>query len=82
MAFVPAVTRMVHYVSYGSPNGEYASVCRAAVITEVVGETTHEGEQPAVSLCVINPTGLFFKENCYHSADHEPGSWHEPERVG
>ena len=31
----PSVGRIVHYVSYGTPGGEYASKCRAAVITEV-----------------------------------------------
>lgn len=31
----PSVCRMVHYVSYGTPGGEYHSQCRAAVITEV-----------------------------------------------
>lgn len=31
----PSVGRAVHYTSYGTPGGEYASVCRAATITEV-----------------------------------------------
>jgi hypothetical protein len=31
----PSVGRIVHYVSYGTPGGEYASKCRAAVVTEV-----------------------------------------------
>lgn len=31
----PSVGRIAHYVSYGTPGGEYASKCRAAVITEV-----------------------------------------------
>jgi hypothetical protein len=26
---------MVHYVSYGTPKGEYTSQCRAATVTEV-----------------------------------------------
>jgi hypothetical protein len=54
MAQTPTVGRVVHYVSFGSPGGEYPSVCRAAVITEV-------GEDPAViGLAVLNPTGMFF----------------------
>jgi hypothetical protein len=32
---VPSVNRQVHYVSYGTPGGEYPSVCRSATITEV-----------------------------------------------
>ena len=35
MTTPPTVCRMVHYVSYGTPGGEYASVCRAAMVTEV-----------------------------------------------
>ncbi len=31
----PSVSRIVHYRSYGTPNGEYSAQCRAAVITEV-----------------------------------------------
>lgn len=32
---IPSVGRIVHYVSYGTPGGEYTSECRAAIITEV-----------------------------------------------
>ncbi|KAA9379707.1 hypothetical protein F5972_08635 [Microbispora cellulosiformans] len=32
---VPSVGRVVHYVSYGTPAGEFPSVCRAATIAEV-----------------------------------------------
>lgn len=31
----PSIGRIVHYVSYGTPGGEYTSQCRAAIITEV-----------------------------------------------
>lgn len=31
----PSVGRTVHYVSFGTPGGEYTSECRAAVVTEV-----------------------------------------------
>lgn len=43
----------VHYVSYGTPKGEFTSTCRAAIITEVSDDTT-------VGLAAINPTGVFF----------------------
>lgn len=72
-----AVGRVVHYVSYGTPGGEYPSVCRAAIITEVLEP------YPAVSLCVLNPTGMFFNQNVPYD-DHDPpvgGSWHWPERI-
>jgi hypothetical protein len=31
----PSVGRIVHYVSYGTPGGEYTSQCRAAVVAGV-----------------------------------------------
>lgn len=41
----PTVGRIVHYQSYGTPNGEFKSEPRAAIITGVVDEET-------VHLCV------------------------------
>lgn len=70
----PSVGRIVHYVSYGTPGGEYASQCRAAVVTEVAGEGT-------VSLAVLNPTGTFFNQNVKWDEDQAGGTWHWPERV-
>lgn len=37
---MPSAGRMVHYVSFGTPRGEYTSQCRAAVIAEVGGWVT------------------------------------------
>ena len=71
----PSVGRIVHYVSYGTPGGEYSSVCRAAIITEV-----YEGTQ-AVALCVLNPTGQFFNTTIPYDEDNRAGTWHWPERV-
>lgn len=31
----PSIGRTVHYVSFGTPGGEYTSQCRAAIVTEV-----------------------------------------------
>lgn len=77
----PAVGRVVHYVSYGTPKGEFASQCRGAQITEV-------DEDGNVGLTVFNPTGIFFHpiahENgpCRHDEDEKTGgTWHWPERV-
>lgn len=63
----PAVARLVHYVSEGSPvlpdgSQKYSSRCRAAVITEVRDmDPVPEHGIPYVGLCVANPTGLFFR---------------------
>jgi hypothetical protein len=71
----PSVGCIVHYVSYGTPKGEYTSECRAALITEVTNDT-------AVALAVLNPTGVAFNARCYLDGDTKPGgTWHWPERV-
>jgi hypothetical protein len=64
----PTVGRIVHYVSYGTPGGEYTSECRAAIITETNTSDT-------VGLCVLNPTGQFFNRTIVHDEGAEtPGS--------
>lgn len=79
----PSIGRIVHYVSYGTPGGEYTSQCRAAVITASSSpEGGTDGITPVrASLCVLNPTGLFFNEHVAYSEGHEGGTWHWPERV-
>jgi hypothetical protein len=72
----PSVGRVVHYVAYGTPGGEYPSTCRAAVVTEVADPDNPES---AVGLAVLNPTGMFFNQGVpYGTAG---GHWHWPERV-
>lgn len=82
----PSIGRIVHYVSYGTPGGEYSSQCRAAVVTEVGEVFVPDGEpRPAgtpVSLCVLNPEGIFLKRGVMQDEDsHAGGSWHWPERT-
>lgn len=94
----PTIGRTVHYVSYGTPGGEYKSECRAAVVTAVddgtstlvdmnpaTGELSRERVQnrpKSVSLCVLNPTGLFFNQGVQQDeAEHAGGTWHWPEMV-
>jgi len=72
----PSVGRFVHYVSYGTPRGEYKSECRAAVVTAV-----KDAELGVVSLCVMNPDGLFFNKEVKLDNSHPGGSWHWPELV-
>lgn len=84
----PSVGRVVHYVSYGTPGGEYTSQCRAATITEV-SEEHPKGFPNAdeyVGLAAINPTGVFFHPlalgGCRHDEDDKDGgTWHWPERT-
>lgn len=90
----PSVGRIVHYVSYGTPGGEYGKECRAAIVTWVHPDTI-DAEDQLVSLCVFNPTGQFFAETVAHheapetdtqapgggALNHPGGTWHWPERV-
>lgn len=86
----PSVGRIAHYVSHGTPlRGDgtqaFASVCRAAVIAEVIDiggpyENTEDLPRDPVVLCVLNPSGMFFNE-AHHDEDQAPGTWHWPERV-
>ena len=86
----PSIGRVVHYVSFGTPGGEYGSHCRAAVVTEVQGDP-----RASVGLCVLNPTGQFFNRAvpydegpaedsgtglCGGNA-YDGGTWHWPARV-
>ena len=90
----PTIGRIVHYVSYGTPGGEYTSQCRAAIVTAVYPETPAKvGDTMAASLCVMNPTGLFLNEAVRYDAgstsdtpsaptvpSYRGGTWHWPER--
>jgi len=77
----PSVGRVVHYVAYGTPGGEFPSgVCRAATITEVDGHGAPAAAE-SCSILVMNPTGLFFNSHIQHDEDKRPGTWHWPERV-
>lgn len=80
----PTVGRIVHYVSYGTPGGEYTSECRAAIVTatDPNPEDTPEPGQIFVSLAVLNPEGMFFNRFVLQDEhDHTGGTWHWPERV-
>jgi hypothetical protein len=91
----PSTGQIVHYVSYGTPAGEYKSECRAAIVTEVDAIHQLDGST-SVGLCVLNPSGMFFNRNVpYHEGDighdhageeiparsYPGGTWHWPERV-
>jgi hypothetical protein len=89
---LPALVDRVHYVSFGSPGGEYPSTCRAAIVTEVDQDSA---DPDVVGLCVLNPTGQFFKRGAEYDFGlppdprseqaalcdgryHVAGTWHWP----
>ena len=54
----PKIGDVVIYHAYGTPGGEFpVGEKRAAIVTAVNGVDD-------VSLCVLNPTGLFFNLHC------------------
>ncbi len=75
----PSVGRIVHYTSYGTPGGEFPSVCRAAIIAEVCEEAA-DVEAGLLGLAVFNPQGLYFNRVPY-SAEPKGGTWHWPEFI-
>jgi hypothetical protein len=66
---MPQLGDDVLYFAYGTPNGEFKSVPRAAKITEVDPETQ------SVKLVIFNPTGLFFSDFLARTDHREPGRW-------
>ena len=72
----PSVGRIVHYQAHGSADGTYPKKARAAIVTDVHTDT-------CVSLCVFNPTGMFFHTSLVLDESEDPsgGTWHWPPRV-
>lgn len=78
----PTIGRIVHYQSYGTAKGEYLPEPRAAIITEVHDATEGDPFGPiSVSLCILNPTGLFFNTSVCYADEPTPGCWNWPPRT-
>ena len=79
----PSVGRIVHYVAYGTPGGEFpAGVCRAAIVTEVASlkmggaddiVVDAHGAVTTIGICVTNPTGLFFNRGIQYDDPFDDG---------
>lgn len=79
----PTIGRVVHYQSYGTPNGEFQAEPRAAIITEV-NEVQYDPTLPVtyeVGLAVLNPTGVYFNRSVPFAEEPTPGHWNWPPRV-
>lgn len=68
----PYLGEVVHYRSFGTPDGEFTSVCRVAVVTEL--NTGGDGRQYGV--VVLNPTGIFFNTVDHDEQQRLPGTIH------
>ncbi|MBM0203534.1 hypothetical protein JNW90_10710 [Micromonospora sp. STR1s_5] len=89
----PQLGGQVHYVSYGTPAGEFLSTCRSAQVTaegawldqdvEHTGNGTrsvHQRWDPtAAALHVANPTGTYFSTQVPQDPAGAGGTWHHPE---
>lgn len=73
----PTIGRIVHYRAHGSPDGTHKPAPRAAIVTEVFNDA-------CVSLCVLNPTGMYFNTSVLLDESAEPrgGTWQWPPKVG
>lgn len=67
----PLIGRVVFYQAFGTPGGEYQSVPRAAIITQV-------NEDGTVGLAILNPLGLFFNPSVHFSDPPKAGCWSWP----
>jgi len=68
---IPKISEPVLYQAYGTPGGEYKSVPRAAIVTQV-------GENGVVGLAILNPTGIFFNVAVPYGEIPTPGHWNYP----
>lgn len=62
------------FLQVKNTGGEYQSVPRAAIITEV-------HDMNCVGLCVLNPQGMFFNQRVNFGGPDKPGSWSWPPLV-
>lgn len=75
----PSIGRIVHYQSFGTPGGEYLPEPRAAIITAVPDSAWGRANQ-GVSLCVLNPEGMYFNQHVPYADSPTPGHWSWPPR--
>ncbi len=82
----PTVGRIVHYTNLGDADGKYPPTQCAAIITAVEKQEPPDTvgvawPMPAVSLAILYPTGLFFRQSVPYSSDYARGHWTWPPRV-
>ncbi len=69
------VGRIVHYVGI---NGR----CQAAVVVDTPRPNAGETEvDPRTSLCVLEPSGIYFVKACNDEERVSHDTWHWPERT-
>lgn len=77
MSQKPSCGRIVHYVAFGTPGGEYKpGQCRPAIVTEVNDIATEN-----IKATIFQTEGAFTKQSLPHDEGRAPGTWHWPEQV-
>lgn len=78
----PSVGRIIHYVSYGTPKGEYQPAHRAAIITDVKSTENDDATTSYEIRCTIfNPDGQFLSPWLkFDEEEKASGTVHWPER--
>ncbi|MGI5292890.1 hypothetical protein ACQEVF_57600 [Nonomuraea polychroma] len=86
----PTLGQLVHYQSYGTPQGEHPSTCRAAMVAETgqwitENTVTHPGptrtlqqrwDPEACAVVVLNPAGTYFNTVAHDETRQTGGTWH------
>ena len=68
---LPTIGRVVYYHALGSADGKFpVGQNRAAIITDVL-----DAEKGTVSLCVLNPTGMYFNQSVEQGAAGGQWDW-------
>lgn len=77
----PSIGRIVHYRALGSADGKFpVGECRAAIVTSIDKDSVDDPlDRQTVSLCILNPTGMYFNQEVVKG--DEASQWHWPERV-
>lgn len=81
----PSIGRIVHYISYGTPNGEYKPEHRAAMVTGInykddpMADPLSAKQVDSIDIVIFNPTGLFFNQRVNEGT--REGQWHWPEVI-
>lgn len=69
----PQIGSIVHYMSYGTPGGEFKPEVRPAIVVEVKGEGV-------IAATVFQPQGFYFNKLRF-AEEPTPGHWNWPPAV-
>lgn len=83
----PSVGRVVHYADSTARDAADRPVCRAAIVTAVVGPAYDPRRGGAsetstvAALAVLRPDGAMFLDGVVQAVSGDANTWHWPERT-